>query len=108
MVELSKQETMKDDTVAWLTASGNYYARRYRLTPKTSRERPDKDRWTHIAYYTLEGERVPLAKAECAECGDVLESKHCGDFVVCKCGQSSVDTDRWFPERHRYLGHVKL
>lgn len=85
---------MNDGSEAWLTASGSYYVRR----------EPDKDNWTTIVYYGLYGEHIPLAKAECPKCHMVLESKHCGDFQACE--HSFVDTDRWFPERHRYGGAV--
>jgi len=30
-------------------------------------------------------------KAECTECGDVVESKHRHDMVWCSCGQMAVD-----------------
>lgn len=29
--------------------------------------------------------------AECAKCGDVIESKHRHDFVACKCGAIFTD-----------------
>jgi len=29
--------------------------------------------------------------AKCAECGDVIESRHRHDFVWCKCGAIAVD-----------------
>lgn len=29
--------------------------------------------------------------AECAKCGDVIESKHRHDFVSCKCGAIFTD-----------------
>jgi hypothetical protein len=86
---------MKDGTYAWLTGSGNYYARR----------EPNYENWTGIAYYNKETlERIPLAKAHCPECQQIIQSKQCGDFVSCGCGASFVDTDRWYPERHRYGG----
>jgi hypothetical protein len=28
---------------------------------------------------------------KCGKCGQVIESKHRHDFVVCKCGNCSVD-----------------
>lgn len=88
---------MADGKYAWLTASGNYYARR----------EPDYENWKSIAYYNKETkERIPLAKAQCSDCKQMLESKMCGDFVSCGCGKSFVDTDRWFPERHRYGGNA--
>ena len=60
-----------------------------------------------IKYYDLSKKRIPLASGTCKECGDKIESKRCGDFVSCKCGKSFVDTDRWFPERHRFGGKLK-
>jgi ribosomal protein S27AE len=30
-------------------------------------------------------------RAKCAECGDVIESRHRHDFVWCKCGSIAVD-----------------
>jgi hypothetical protein len=30
-------------------------------------------------------------RAKCAECGDVLESKHAHDWVECSCGALFVD-----------------
>lgn len=55
-------------------------------------------------FFSLDKQPIPLAKGKCLECGDVMESKRCGHFVECSCGKSYVDTDRWFPERHRYGG----
>ncbi len=87
---------MNDGTLAWLTVTGKYYCRR----------EPHVDNWTKIAYYTLEKDLIPLAKGKCKDCGEVIESQHCGDYVTCKCGKSNVDTDRWMPERHRYIGNI--
>lgn len=87
---------MKDGKLAWLTESGHYYARR----------NPDYENHTSIGYYDLEGNPIPLASAACPECHDTITSKRCGDFVTCKCGKSSVDTDRLMPERHRFIGLV--
>jgi hypothetical protein len=87
---------MNDGTEAWLTPSGSYYMRR----------EPTYEEWNEIAYYNLDKIRVPLAKGLCETCGAVLESKMCGDYQSCECG-SFVDTDRWFPERHRYGGDIK-
>jgi hypothetical protein len=86
---------MQDGTEAYLSQSKKHFIRR----------EPDEHEWNTIKYYTLEGESIQLAKATCGTCDDVIESQCCGDFVTCKCGDSSVDTDRWFPERHRYIGN---
>lgn len=91
---MEQEKKMQDGTTGYLSHSQRYYIRR----------EPKPDKWTHIRYYTLEGEPIQLAKAKCPNCGDVIESKHCGDFVKCECGESYVDTDRWMPERHRYGG----
>jgi len=32
-----------------------------------------------------------MSKAICSECGDIIESKHRHDFVVCKCGKAFLD-----------------
>ena len=76
-----------------------------RLT--TSKRYYVENKGQRITYYDLDKKYIPLAKAKCALCSDVIESKRCGDFVKCKCGKSFVDTDRWFPEMHRYGGEAK-
>lgn len=88
---------MKDGSTAYLTQTGKYFVRR----------EPERHSFTKIVYYTLGGEHIPLAKGKCKECGQVIESQMCGDFVPCKCAKSFVDTDRWMPERHRYGGEVE-
>ncbi len=93
-MEKKKEKTMKDGTTGYLTSSERYYCRR----------EPKKDKFDRIVYYTLQGKLIPLAKAKCSECGNVIESKMCGDFRSCFCGKSFCDVDRWFPERHRYGG----
>lgn len=36
--------------------------------------------------------RYPIVnKAQCAKCGDIVESKHNHDFVSCKCGEIFID-----------------
>lgn len=72
-----------------LTTSGRYYVRNVDDT---------------IEYYDLDKKKVPLANGKCGYCGDIIKSKKCGDFVSCSCEKSFVDTDRWFPEYHRYGG----
>lgn len=62
-----------------------------------------------------DGTIVNLAIGTCNRCGAVLESKRPGDYVGCdKCyceteGEfvAAVDTDRWSPERHRFIGNVR-
>jgi hypothetical protein len=98
---------MADNTMAWLSASRNYYVRREKHSPKGNVITIQTHPWTHIAYYDLvTRKRIPLARAMCTSCLDSIESKHCGDYVHCSCGASAVDTDRWVPERHRYIGHA--
>ena len=88
---------MKDGTTAYLSDSKRYYVRRM----------PSLENWDSIDYYTLDGEKIELAHGICSECGDELMSQMCGHYRGCSCGKSFVDTDRWFPERHRYGGSVK-
>lgn len=76
-----------------LTTSGKYYIRKWGRT---------------LLYYDLNKKRIHLAKGKCNSCGEVIKSRRCGDFVQCKCGASFVDTDRWFPERHRYGGDITI
>lgn len=91
-----ESKKMKDGSIAYLSSSGNYFIRR----------EPTLRKWTHIFYYTLKGERIELAKGKCGDCGDIIKSKHCGDYVSCKCGKSAVDTNRCNPELHRYIGNI--
>lgn len=35
--------------------------------------------------------RITRNAIQCKYCGDVIESKHLHDFVVCSCGACSVD-----------------
>lgn len=92
---MQKEKIMLDGTKATLSQSGRYYVRHV----------PRKN-WKRIVYYTTAGELVPLASATCPKCKDHIVSRCCGDFVRCSCGESFVDTDRWFPERHRLGGLV--
>ena len=38
-------------------------------------------------------------KAKCKFCGDIIESKHVHDYVVCKCGKISVDGGKYYLKR---------
>ncbi len=40
--------------------------------------------------------------AECALCGDVIESKRVHDFVKCKCGEIYVDGGKEYIRRGAY------
>jgi len=81
---------MQDGTEAYLTVSKKYYGR--------------NGKNGSFLYYTLDGSPIPLAKAQCGKCAQVIERKRCGDFVMCECESSFVDTDRWAPEGHRIGG----
>lgn len=87
---------MSDGSEAWLTPSGSYYCR----------AEPSYQKRTSIAYYSLKKESIKLAEGICLNCKETIKSKMCGDFQLCSCGKSFVDTDRWFPERHRYGGFL--
>ena len=34
---------------------------------------------------------IKLNRVKCRLCGDIIESKHRHDFVVCKCGSIFID-----------------
>lgn len=87
---------MRDGSMASLSSSGRYYVRR----------EPETGLLEKVVYFNLKRVHVPLAKAECEICHDIMESNMCGRFVSCRCMMSFVDTDRWFPERHRYGGRA--
>lgn len=93
---MPKEKQMQDGTTAYLSDSGRYYIRREPY-PK----------WKRISYYTLEGKKVQLAEGKCKKCKKIIKSLHCGHYVICSCGESFVDTDRWTPERHRYGGEIE-
>ena len=38
-------------------------------------------------------------KAQCRQCGDIIESKHRHDFVTCKCGAIFVDGGKDYVRR---------
>ena len=39
----------------------------------------------------MDNERITRNAAQCANCYDIVESKHRHDFVMCKCGAVGVD-----------------
>lgn len=96
-MNIGTEKEMKDGTMAYLSNSKRYFVRKM----------PNLKRWTRIEYYTKDGEKIELAKARCGECKKLMKSKMCGHYVGCKCGKSFIDTDRWFPERHRYGGEAR-
>ena len=49
-----------------------------------------------------------MHKAKCKSCKQVMVSERGGQFVTCDCGESFIDTDRWFPERIRLGGEAEL
>lgn len=101
---MKRVKVMNDGTIWVLITSGNYYIRH--MYKWVSYAKPPKKypfKWDRIEYYTLRGKYIPLACTECKKCGDIIQSQYCWHFVTCKCGDTSVDTDRLFPERHRIL-----
>ncbi len=84
-----RSKVMKDGTIAYLTQSGSYYFL----------AGPDR-------YWHLDGSRIEWQEAECDICHDIIASRRCGQYVSCRCGMSGVDTDRWMPERQRFIGHA--
>ena len=38
-------------------------------------------------------------KVKCLKCGDIIESKHCHDFVFCSCGNIAVDGGTFYLKR---------
>lgn len=98
-----KQKKMKDATTAYLTSSGHYFCR-YEPYVWLESSQTYKECNTIVYYDKKTLERIQLATAKCNVCNGVMMSTKCGDFQACGCGASFVDTDRWFPERHRYGG----
>lgn len=49
-----------------------------------------------------------MHKAKCKSCGEIIVSERPGHFVECGCGESFIDTDRWFPDRYRLGGDAEL
>lgn len=91
---------MKDWTIAVLTTSWNYYARQmYKWKSNTK----GWMKWDRIEYYDLQWNYIPLATQECKKCWEIVQSQYCWHFATCTCWHTSVDTDRWMPERHRIL-----
>lgn len=94
---------MKDGTTAVLTISQTFYIRQMYKWKSYTHPLKNGETWDRIEYYTLRGDYIPLAMAECKECEEIIQSQYCWHFVTCKCGSTNVDTDRWFPNRHRLL-----
>ena len=42
---------------------------------------------------------TPKNRAGCTGCGDVIESKHIHDFIICSCGAVSVDRGAHYMRR---------
>lgn len=99
---------MADSTKAWPTRSNNLFVRREFHSPQGHVIHIQSYPWNHIAYYDKNSlERLYLAEARCLNCNTIVRSKHCGDFATCNCGKIFVDTNRWFPNSHRYGGNSK-
>lgn len=49
-------------------------------------------------------ERIIKNAAKCKKCGDIIESKHTHDFVMCSCGSIAVDGGHDYLRR---VGHFK-
>lgn len=47
----------------------------------------------------MRGTKIISNRAQCLECGDVIESKHRHDFVSCSCGKLFVDGGRDYLRR---------
>lgn len=98
---------MRDGTVWFLSISWRYYIRHmYKWKSYVGKPRQCFN-WDRIEYYDLRWNYIPLAMAECSNCGDIIQSQYCWHFVTCSCWDTSVDTDRWFPERHRIFSKDK-
>jgi hypothetical protein len=100
---MQKVKTMKDWTTAVLTSSWSYYIRQMYKWKSYDRPLKHGEIWDRIEYYDLQWKYIPLGKKECEKCWEIVESQYCWHFVTCKCWYTSVDTDRWMPERHRFL-----
>lgn len=93
-MKVGTPKKMKDGSIAYLSGTKRYFIRR----------EPDVDKWKYIEYFDLKGNYIPMPFGWCGECGEIIQSLHCGDFVMCSCGASGCDVDRMLPERHRHLG----
>lgn len=100
---MKKIKIMNDGTTAVLTYSKLYYARQMYRWKSYNRPRKVNEPYDRVEYYTLHWKYIPLASTECTHCSEIIQSQMCGHYVTCKCWRTSVDTDRWFPERHRIL-----
>ena len=43
--------------------------------------------------------KIKSNKIRCKNCGDIIESRHCHDFVWCSCGQCAVDGGKLYLKR---------
>lgn len=93
---------MNDGTIGVLSTTWMYYIR-HMYKGKSYTERQKKYPFDRIEYYTLRGKYIPLARAECEQCWEIVQSQYCWHFTTCSCLMTSVDTDRWSPERHRII-----
>lgn len=51
-------------------------------------------------------EVVVTNKCQCRACGDIIESKHVHDFVVCKCGKIFTDGGKEYIRRGGILANI--
>lgn len=49
-----------------------------------------------------------MHKAKCKACKQIIISEGPGHFVICDCGKSFIDTDRWDKHRIRLGGEAEL
>ena len=47
----------------------------------------------------MENRRILRNRAGCKSCLQIIESRHCHDFVTCRCGEISVDGGRDYLRR---------
>lgn len=100
---MKKIKTMNDWTTGVLSISGRYYVRHmYKWKSYTSKPKLGF-KWDRIEYYSLRWQYLPLAMAECENCGEIVQSQYCWHFTSCSCGRTKVDTGRNLPESHRFL-----
>jgi len=52
-------------------------------------------------------QKIIRNRAGCKSCLQVIESKHCHDFVTCKCGAVSVDGGKDYLRRVGNLDQVE-
>ncbi len=56
----------------------------------------DGDYLTPTERKILDVGRIWHNRARCKKCGEIIESKHRHDFVMCKCGAVGIDGGTWY------------